>query len=242
MIPSLPKIHLITGASRGIGRACALRLAAPGVTLALCAQHPGSLDAVAEACRARGAVVHPFAFDLADIGNLPAQAERILAACGRVDVLVHNAGLWVEKPFLEGDLGVWDTVLDVNVRSIIHLTRHLLPHVPAGGAVVFLSSIAARKAYSGGTNYCATKFALAGFAGCLFEEVREKGIKVCSILPGVVDTDMHAQDASFDPQKMIQPQDVADAVAFVLQTPERVCPTEIVLHPQRNPKAPRPPA
>ena len=236
------RTFLITGASRGIGRACALRLAAPGVTLALCARTLDALAEVAEACRARGAQVHVLAFDLADIAGLPAQVERIQAACGHLDVLVHNAGLWVEAPFLEGDLAVWDTVLDVNVRAVFHLTRLCLPHLQSGGAVVFLSSIAARKVYAGGTNYCATKFALAGFAGCLFEEVRAQGIKVCSILPGVVNTDMHADDPTLDPAQMIQPEDVADTVAFAVGMPPHVCPTEIVLQPQRHPRASRPTA
>lgn len=240
MLSAPSRVLLITGSSRGIGRACAVRLAAPGVTLALCARSLEALAEVVEVCQRRGAIVYPFAFDLADLAGLPAQVERIRAICGRLDGVIHNAGLWVEAPFLKGDLAVWDNVLDVNVRAVFHLTRLCLPHLPSGGSVVFLSSIAARKVYAGGTNYCATKFALAGFAGCLFEEVRERSIKVCSILPGVVNTDMHADDPSFDHAKMIQPEDVAETVAFALSLPIRVCPTEIVLQPQQNPRNVRP--
>lgn len=231
----------ITGARSGIGAAIAIALARPGAVLALVGRDEASLQATADACRERGAVAECFAADLSRSAELAALVARIQESCGPIHTLINNAGLFLEASILDGDMEAWDRALDVNLKAAIHLTRHALPTMPDGGAVVFIASSASRKAYAGGTNYCAAKFGLLGFAGALFEDVRERGIKVCSILPGMVDTDMHAGDGGLDPGKMIQPEDVASAVVFALSMPARTCPTEIALQPQRAPKirAPR---
>lgn len=236
-----PRAIAITGARSGIGAAIASTLAKPGAVLALVGRDEGSLQATAETCRARGAAAECFAADLSRSAELTALVSRIQEACGPIHTLINNAGLFLEASILDGDMEAWDRALDVNLKAAIHLTRHALPTMPEGGAVVFIASSASRKAYAGGTNYCAAKFGLLGFAGALFEDVRERGIKVCSILPGIVDTGMHEGDSTLDPAKMIQPEDVAAAVAFALSMPARTCPTEIALQPQRAPKirAPR---
>ena len=231
-----PRVIAITGASRGIGAAIAIALAGPGAVLALVGRDRSSLQATADICRQRGAVVECFAADLSRSAEPAAVVSRIQEACGPIHSLINNAGLFLEASILDGDMDAWDRALDVNLKAAIHLTRHALATMPEGGAVVFIASSASRKAYAGGTNYCAAKFGLLGFAGSLFEDVRERGIKVCSILPGIVDTDMHAGDGALDPARMIRPEDVASAVAFALSMPARVCPTEIALQPQRAPK------
>lgn len=226
----------ITGASRGIGRACAEALAAKGVVLALMASSEEQLKETAAACAAKGATVHCFGFDLSKIDEIAARMAEVKARCGAIKALVNNAGIWIEKPFADGDMDAWDLALDVNLKAAMRLTRHALDGMAEGGAVVFIASTASRKTYAGGSNYCAAKHGIMGFAGALFEDVRERGIKVCSILPGVVNTDMHAADPAMDKEKLIQPSDVAAAVAFVLSSPPNVCPTEIALQPQRYPK------
>ena len=227
---------VVTGAGRGIGRACALALAAPGVVMALMGRDASSLGKVASLCGEKGARVLCFPFDLADVESIDGRMEQVKAACGPIGVLVSNAGLWIEAPFCDGPLDLWDEALDVNLKAPMRLARSALEGMGEGGAVVFIGSSASRRAYAGGTNYCAGKFGLLGFAGALFEDVRERGIKVCSVLPGVVDTDMHAGDPGLDPAKMIRPEDVASAVAWILSTPANVCPTEVALQPQRVPK------
>ncbi len=231
-----PHVIAITGASRGIGAAIATALAKPGAVLALLGRDDASLRPTADSCRAYGATAACFAADLSRSAELAPLVSRIQEACGPIHTLINNAGLFLEAPILEGDMEAWDQALDVNLKAAIHLTRHALKAMPEGGAVVFIASSASRRAYAGGTNYCAAKFGLLGFAGALFEDVRERGIKVCSILPGVVDTGMHDGDDSLDKAKMIQPEDVAAAVAFALSMPSRTCPTEIALQPQRAPK------
>ena len=231
------KVIVITGASRGIGRACALALAAPGVSLALVARSEAALEEVKALCQAKGAQAQGFGCDLAEMDAIDALCEKVKSHfAAPIHTLVNNAGIWIEKPFEQGDLGAWEEALDVNLKAPMRLTRRALDGMPEGGAVIFIGSLASRKTYPGGSNYCAAKHGLLAFAQALFEDVRERGVKVCSVLPGVVDTDMHASDAAMDHAKMIQPQDVAAAVAFALAAPSHVCPIEIALQPQRLPK------
>ena len=227
---------IITGASRGIGQALALALAGPNTQLILHAKSLASLEKVTKLCEERGAKVRPFPLDLTQPETIQEAVKDLITDTGPIDTLINNAGLWIEEPFMQGNMDVWDQALDVNLKSVIHMCRFVLESMPDEGRIVFIASTASKRSYAGGTNYCAAKFGLMGFAGALFEDVRERGIKVCSIFPGVVNTDMHAGDGRLDPEKMIQADDVAQAVVYALHTPKNVCPTEIVLQPQKNPK------
>lgn len=233
------KVIIITGASRGIGKECALKLSNKDSVLVLIARKDKELDLVAKECILLGAEVEKLTIDLSDIQDLKTKINNIIKQYGKVDVLVNNAGIWHEAPFEKGDMEEWDIALDVNLKSAIHLTRYCLEGMQTESenkAIIFIGSTASKKTYAGGTNYCAAKFGLLGFANSLFEDIREKGIKVSSILPGVVNTDMHKDDPKLDPEKMIQPQDVAKTVEFILSMPNNVCPLEITLFPQKNPK------
>lgn len=238
MSPPRPPVALITGGSRGIGAATALLLA-PTHALALAGRDPDALHATVSSCIALGADTDGFSCDLSRADDLPSLIDAVVSRFGHLDVLIHSAGLWLEEPLDSADLDDWDAVLDVNLRSIIHLTHYALPYLRSSPfpAIIFLSSTAARTAYPNGSLYCATKFGLLGFSSALFEDVRDSGIKVCSISPSVVNTSMHDPSSEhLDPTKMIQPHDVALAIQFVLSSPPTVCPTEITLLPQRNPK------
>lgn len=231
-----PGAILISGASRGVGRACAEELAAPGVDLALMATSLAALSETIAACEAKGARAVGFECDLSNMRQIDAAARKIKACFGSVSALVNNAGVWLEAPFEKGSMEAWESALDVNLKGAMRLTRRALEMAPDGSAIIFIGSTASRKVYAGGANYCAAKHGLLGFAGALFEDCRERGIKVCSILPGVINTDMHAKDPLMDKAKMIQPEDVARAARFVLDFPANACPTEISLQPQRAPK------
>lgn len=230
------KVIVITGASRGIGRACALALAEKGASLALMARSVEALEAVAAECEAQGAQTLSLGLDLSEMGAIDQAMSQVIERFGRVDALVNNAGIWDERPFEQGDMEAWERALDVNLKAPIRLTRRALERMPDGGAVIFIGSTASKRAYAKGTNYCAAKRGLLAFAEALFEDCRERGVRVCSILPGVVDTDMHANDAAMDQAKMIQPEDVASAARFAISAPSRVCVSEICIQPQRAPK------
>jgi NADP-dependent 3-hydroxy acid dehydrogenase YdfG len=236
-VKTSPRLIAITGASRGIGAACAVELACEGVVLALMARAAEQLEGTARACQEKGAIVHCFGFELSKVDAIKSEMEKITSKLGPIHVLVNNAGICIEENFATGDMDAFDMALDVNLKSAMHVTRAALGEMPEGGAIIFIASTASRKTYGKGANYCAAKHGLLGFAGALFDDIRSRGIKVSSILPGVVDTDMHKGEAGLDHEKMIQPEDVAKAVAYVLASPAHVCPAEITLHPQRHPKA-----
>ena len=227
---------LITGSSRGIGRECALALAGPETRLILHARTKEAMLDTAKACEDKGAETILWPLDLAETPKIEQAVRDLVGQIGPIHTLINNAGIWIEEPFSSGNMHAWDQALDVNLKAVIHLCRYTLDTMPEGGAMVFIASTASKRSYAGGTNYCAAKFAVSGFAGALFEDIRSRGIKVCSIFPGVVNTDMHASDPTLTKDLMIQPEDVAQAVLYALSTPANICPTEITLLPQKNPK------
>lgn len=233
------KVIVITGANRGIGKECALNLANENSVLILLARKEQELKAVAQKCVNLGAIVEILKVDLINLPELKIKMINFIQKYTKIDILINNAGIWDEKSFEDGDMDNWDIALDVNLKSAIHLTRYCLEgmqHTSNNKAIIFIGSTASKKTYAGGTNYCAAKFGLLGFANSLFEDIREKGIKVSSVLPGFVNTDMHKDDSKLDAEKMIQSQDITKTVEFILSMPNNVCPLEISLMPQKNPK------
>ena len=229
-----PAHAIITGASRGIGRAIALELATAGAHLALVARREEPLRSVAREVEGLGGSAQVFPCDLTETAKLSGVVDDIAERLGRIDALVNNAGAFDFTPVGEADLDRWDRVLDLNLRAIIHLTRHALPYLErnASSSIINVASVAGKDYLAKGGIYAASKFGLFGFAGSLFEDVRERGVKVCTIAPGQVAAriDGVAPDRSVD----IPPQDIAKVVAFILAFPPTSCPTEIVLRSQHR--------
>ena len=220
-MPALPTA-LVTGASRGIGRAVALRLAATHRVLAA-ARDAAELASLAAEVAAAGGACEALPLDVADPAALAA------ALAGRdVDVVVHNAGVGVLKPLLELDPADWHRMVDVNVNALYHVTRAVLPGMVARGRgdVVLVGSIAGRSAFAGGAGYAATKWFVNGFAESLMLEVRNAGVRVSVVSPGSVDT--HFNGKAPDPRRpggRLDADDVAAAVAAVVAAPP-----EVLLH------------
>jgi NADP-dependent 3-hydroxy acid dehydrogenase YdfG len=228
----------ITGAGRGMGRAIALMLAREGCDVALAARNAGELNDTAQQCEALGVRALPMPFDLADTTALADAIAETTRTLGRLNVLVNNAGMHQFASSVDADLNLWDTLLNVNLRAVMHSTRLCLPHILAGtaqgqrGAVIFMSSLGGKFSAPTNAGYAATKHALTGFAGSVFEDVRDHNVKVCALYPGWTNTGLLAD--WLDAGDVIQPQDIAEAVRFVIASPSTVCPTEIVLHPQSS--------
>lgn len=206
---------LITGASRGIGRATALRLARDHDIIAV-ARSAGDLETLAGEVRAIGSDCRVIALDLAD----HAATDRLLAGI-QCDVLVNNAGVGPTKPFLELTAEEWHRIVDVNFNALFHVTRAVLPGMVERrrGHVVIVGSIAGRSAFVGGTAYGGSKHAVAGFAESLMLEVRQHGVKVSTVNPGSVDTAFSSRaDASW----MLSAAEVAESIAHVVATPPDV--------------------
>ncbi len=230
-------VALVTGASRGIGRAIAEGLAAEGCDLGLVARRKRGLLKTARLCAESLAQAVPIQADLARKKAAEEVVRRTIDAFGRLDILVNNAGVMLRGAAHDADLADWDQTLEVNLRALMHLTRHALPHLMRRprSAVINISSIAGKMGFPGGGAYCASKHGVMGFSEALFEDVREHGVKVCAICPGYVRTELVSARGGLDPDRMIQPEDVAEAVLFVARFAHTGCPTEIVLRPQRTP-------
>ena len=224
---------LITGASRGIGRAIARRLAATHDIVAVARSQP-ELDALAGEIASGGGRCRPIVLDVTD-GEAVARALTGIDA----DVLVNNAGVGVLKPFLELTREEWQRMVDVNFNALYHVTRALLPGMVARerGHVVIVGSIAGRSAFVGGSCYAATKHAVMGFAESLMLEVRDAGVKVSVVSPGSVATDFSPPKARELPWQLL-PEDVAEAVAHAVDTPPGVLVHRIEVR-ALSPKRPR---
>lgn len=206
---------LVTGASRGIGRATALRLAANHDIIAV-ARTVADLESLAAEVRAKGAACRVIALDLADHEGTGRALDGM-----RCDVLVNNAGVGPIKPMLELTPAEWHRIVDVNFSALFHVTRAVLPEMieQRRGHIVIVGSIAGRSAFIGGTAYAASKHAVAGFAECLMLEVRHQGVKVSTVNPGSVAT---AFSRNPDESWMLSPDEVAESIAHVIATPHDV--------------------
>jgi 3-oxoacyl-[acyl-carrier protein] reductase len=207
---------IITGASRGIGRAIALRLGATHHVVAL-ARSRRELDSLAAEIQSRGGSCDPIELNVAD----PTAVARVLGAV-RADVLINNAGVGFLKPLLELTPDEWQTMVDVNFNALFHVTRVVLPGMVERqhGHIVMIGSIAGRSAFVGGSCYAATKHAVMAFSESLMLEVRDQGVKVSVVSPGSVATNFSTRER--DTSWMLTADDVADAVVDALDTPPRV--------------------
>lgn len=232
----MTKTAFVTGANRGIGRAIALKLAQLGYNLFLLARDKEMLEAVAVECRAESITVETLAGELGSEAFMAQAIRSALGAFEAIDVLVNNAGTANQQAVQDADLDVWRDVMDVNFGAVMYLSRHILPGMVSrqSGTIINISSLSGRNTNAGGAIYSATKHALNGFGGCMYEDVRDYGIKVSTIMPGFVETDL-TDGLGLQANKMIQPQDVAASVEYVLSASAYCCPTEIVLRPQMRP-------
>jgi 3-oxoacyl-[acyl-carrier protein] reductase len=210
---------LVTGASRGIGRAIALRLAADGYDVIGVARDQAELDSLCAEIAKAGGKCRALPLDITD----GAAVSRALAN-ESVDVLVNNAGVGIIKPFVDMSLDEWTTMLDVNVNALYHVTHALLPKMleRGSGHVCTIGSISGRSAYAGGAAYSGTKAFVTAWAESLMLEVRGRGVKVSVVAPGGVATEFSGHTVTEADQWKLAPEDVASAVQQVIATPPDV--------------------
>ena len=227
------KIALVTGAGRGVGRAIAVALAKSGCHVILTARTVLELADVQQELRNLGDNAAAVVADLTKDGDL----RELVEQCGSVDFLINNAGWGKRAPVVRAKVEDWDQTFRLNLRAPMILAQKLLPAMikKGEGAVINIGSVSGKSGEAEGAAYSASKFGLIGFTQSLFEEVREHGIKVAVILPGFVDTPMIPPVKHLDRSKMIQAEDVAQAVLYVLNAPATACPVEITIRPQRSP-------
>jgi 3-oxoacyl-[acyl-carrier protein] reductase len=210
----LGKVALVTGASRGIGRAIARTLAEEGAAVAVLSRRLDGAAPVADALRASGARAHAVAADVSSPKALDAAVLEVRRALGSVDVLVNNAGIALRAPLTGMEDADFERVLAVNLAGPFYLARRLLPAMVAQGwgRLVNVSSISGTLGTEGMTAYCASKWGLNGLTRALAEEVRGRGVLVAAVLPGSTDTEM-LQGSGFTAK--MTPEEVAKVVRFL---------------------------
>ena len=243
------KLALITGASSGIGTACARRFAADGAHLVLWARRGERLEQVAADLRARhGVTVRTATVDVRDRQAVNGAADALAAAGAVPDILINNAGLASGLSRVqEGDPEDWDRMIDTNVKGLLNVSRAILPQLIARGRghVVNLGSTAGHQVYPMGNVYNATKFAVKALTEGMNLDVAGTPIRVSAVDPGYVETEFSEVRFHGDKEKAkgvyqgftpLSPDDVADVIAYVVNLPEHVNILDVIVVPtaQRN--------
>lgn len=234
--PLESKVALVTGASRGIGLAIARRLASMGARVSLCARDAKRLESAANECRQAKAEAIAVPADI----TRPAEVEKLVAATerqlGPIEILVNNAGIGYFGPVQNADEANWDSVLDTNLKAVFLLSRAVAPGMirMRAGHIVNIASLAGKNTFAGGGIYCASKWGLLGLTGCMAEDLRAHGIRVSAICPGSVATEF-GFPGSRDRSKMLQPDDVAHAVAMLLTQAPQSFISEVSMRPTQKP-------
>ena len=238
-----PKTILITGASSGIGKACAQSLALQGNKLIITARRKDKLEALANELRSKGAKVYASVFDVrqreeveAFVGSLPEEFREI-------NVLINNAGLAAGlDPIQSGSTDHWDRMIDTNVKGLLYITRSVLPLMKNAeqAQVINIGSIAGKEVYPSGNVYCGTKHAVDAITRAMRIDLLPLNIRVSSVSPGLVETEFSIVRFDGDQDKAtkvyqgyepLMADDIADAVNYIIQAPARVTIADIVILP-----------
>lgn len=228
---------LITGAGSGIGRAIALALATRGVHIHLVGRNHEALEATAALARSHGTQADCYSADLANDEAIAQLCKQLQAACPAIDILVHSAGMfasgWVEQAPIEE----FDLQYRLNVRAPFLLTQVMVPLIrERKGQIVFINSSAGLQARAGVSQYAATKHALKAVADSLRDELNPEGIRVLSVFPGRTASPMQAaifagEGRKYHPERLLQPEDVAETVISALGLPRTAEVTDIHIRP-----------
>jgi 3-oxoacyl-[acyl-carrier protein] reductase len=234
--PLAGQAGLVTGGSRGIGRAIALRLASLGASVAVCGRDARALEETRELLHAEGAAAFSIVADVTSATDVERLAEAAQKALGAVDILVNNAGLGLFGPAHERSEEEWDRVLDTNLKGAFLVSRALLSAMirRKSGHIINISSLAGKNTFAGGGIYCASKWGLHGLSGCMAEDLREYGIRVTLVCPGSVATEFSPKTGK-DVSRLLQPEDVAHVVEMLVTQSERSFASEVHVRPLRKP-------
>lgn len=235
------KIALITGATSGIGEACARKFAEGGYDLILTGRNVDKMKAVERQARERGADVLPLIFDVRDRKAATAAVNSLSGKWAVVDVLINNAGLalGLEKEY-EGDIDDWETMIDTNIKGLLTMTRLVVPGMVERnkGHVINIGSVAGDAAYAGGNVYCATKAAVKALTDGLRIDVAHTAVRVTNVKPGLVETnfsvirfhgDNERADNVYKGIKPLTGDDIADVALYAANAPEHVQVAEVLV-------------
>lgn len=234
-LPLSGKTALVTGASRGIGRAIASRLGGLGASVSICARSGDAIERAAAGLRDEGIRALPLVADVTQAAHVQRIIEQTCRELGAIEILVNNAGVGIFGAFHERSESDWDAVIGTNLRGVFLTSRAVAPQMIrlGRGHIINISSLASKSSFSGGAIYCASKWGLMGLSACMAEDLRAHGIRVSVVCPGSVATEF-SPHAGRDPATLLQPDDVAHAVAMLVTQSPQSCISEVDIRPLRK--------
>jgi NADP-dependent 3-hydroxy acid dehydrogenase YdfG len=243
-------VALVTGASSGIGEATARMLSARGATVAMAARRTDRLEALGGEIADGGGTALPVELDVSDREAAEAAVARTVEELGRLDILVNNAGVMLLGPMLEAPVEEWQQMVEVNLLGLMYMTKAAIPHLleaaegEANGRgvadVVNISSVAGRIARRNSGVYNATKFGVGAFSESLRQELTRRHVRVSLVEPGAVATELQGHnrpevkeeiEKRFDDMEILQAEDIAEAIEFVITRPRHVAVNEVLVRP-----------
>jgi NADP-dependent 3-hydroxy acid dehydrogenase YdfG len=244
-------VALVTGASSGIGQATARSLAARGASVALVARRADRLESLGGEIADAGGTALPIEADVSDREQAEAAVGRAVEELGRLDILVNNAGVMLLGPAADAPVEEWEQMVEVNLLGLMYTARAALPHLLEAAErdprrvadMVNISSVAGRIARKGSGVYNATKFGVGAFSESLRQEVTRRHVRVSLVEPGAVATELQSHnrpevreqiEKRFDDMEILEAEDVADAIAYVVTRPRHVAINEILVRPTQQ--------
>lgn len=225
----------VTGGSKGIGRAVALALAAAGMKVTITGREDATLAEARAAveAEAQGAgEVWAAVADVRDPSALRAAAEGAVARFGGIDLVVANAGVGHFGSVVDMQVEDWQRVLDTNLTGVFHTVQATLPALmERSGLLITIGSLAGVNAFAGGSAYNASKFGLVGFTHAIMLDLRERGVRVSTIMPGSVATHFNGREPRPEDDWKLQGKDIADAVLYLARCEQRALPSKIEIRP-----------
>jgi 3-oxoacyl-[acyl-carrier protein] reductase len=231
-------LAVITGGSRGIGRAIAVKFAKEGMNVIITGRNEKAIRSAEEEIKSYGVQCRYYLGNVQDSSHAEMVIKSAIDDFGKVDHLINNAGFGIMKKFTDSTADEFRNQMDVNVFGVYNFTKAAVPHMIKAkkGSIINIASLAGKNAFVGGTMYSATKHALLGFTKSLMLELREFNIRVASVCPGSVATEFGQNTPGHqNKNKILTSEDVADSVYAIINLPENALLSDLDLRPT-NPK------
>ncbi len=227
------KVSLITGAGRGIGRGIAIAMAKAGSSVILVSRNQSELENIAKIINESGGVALPVKTDIADERQVNNMVEKALDKFKKIDILINNAGQFLEKPVLDTTVEDWEKIMGANLKGMFLCTKAVLKGMMErkSGTIINFSSVGGRIGLRGKAVYSASKFGVVGFSKALSKELKPYNIKVHIIYPYMVDSNNTIDWSKGDPLNINSVDDIADLVVYLASLPLRVDIEDIVIDP-----------
>lgn len=230
------KVSLITGAGRGIGRGIALAMAKAGSSVVLVSRSQSELKDTARIINELGGIALPIKTDISDEKQVNNMIEKALNKFGRIDILINNAGQFLEKPILDTTVEDWEKIMGANLKGMFLCTKAVLKGMMErkSGTIINFSSVGGRIGLKGKSVYSASKFGVVGFSKALSKELKPYNIKVHIIYPYMVDSNNSIDWSKENPLNINSIDDIADLVVYLASLPLRVDIEDIAVEPFRK--------